>query len=53
MSCTETRAQNMPTWEKHVELGPSDDKQVVDRVRLGKHGMTRQITTVFFLAVQR
>ena len=40
MSCTETRAQNMPTWEKHVELGPSDDKQVVDRARLGKHGTT-------------
>ena len=53
MSCTETRAQNMPTWEKHVELGPADDKRVVDRARLGKHGTTRQNMTVFFLAVQR
>ena len=26
MSCTEIRAQNMPTWEKHDELGPADDK---------------------------
>ena len=48
MSCTETRAQNMPTWEKHVELGPSDDKQVVDGARLGIHGMTRQFSFLLF-----
>ena len=40
----------MPTWEKHVELGPSDDKLVVDRTRLGKHGTARQDKHGSFLA---